>query len=612
MEAMNDHVLDPVQGLVQWLDTKWKNASFRFGLARPTEETEIHTYRVLDAAAPMVKCCRRSVIPANPMSNPVRTIEQIIEAWPDLNFTEEEASWQLIEIDESRMKSYCNDLHCPSYILMLRNGGNLHFRAHCVLEVTFRNCEYVEAVSLPPFIHAYVVMELLASSFGHILESNCRIFLNGNVLTEELVECQTGNFLQVDIFRVNSERVAADLRQMLCRYLWRVHLPLKTLADGQHLIQLFVPRGGTPFSGALITSQSSLENWSPALRHVARLAFPARDPDMQRFYRVHHSLEQVQPHSEVVFSFILGELNELDDDTCVIIVTVRTRESTTTGACMWPKSTSIWRLFDLCLTGRAWSVYHNNQKMNHRNVFVNNGDHFSCYEKLPSVQECAEPNNITESDQPGRPVQGKTSDGSTDAVRFTSVRPLWMPKSMPPLPKRPHVGSLTSQPLSTQRPTELGSVRNPAVTERQALLACSPFGNPIGSTRFPDGQTYSDSTRDPTIVSGQVDSCVAGDTPVIRQWSEQCSPVEPKRASPRPSVPSAGCPSSLVVNQQVQGVRTSTCAPSNTERQELLAGSPFGNPCSTLMPPGGQHNSVSLLDSDAVSDHVGLPETMSS
>ena len=121
--------------------------------------------------------------------------------------------------------------------------------------------------------------------------------------------------------------------------------------------------------------------------------FPCEDPDMQRFYRVHHSLEQVQPHSDVVFSFILGALNELDDNICVIVVTVKTRESTTTGACMWPKSTSIWRLFDLCLTGRAWSVYHNNQKMNHSNVLVNNGDHFSCYEKLLSHRVCTEPNH---------------------------------------------------------------------------------------------------------------------------------------------------------------------------------------------------------------------------
>ncbi|MCV6577189.1 MAG: hypothetical protein OIF58_15805, partial [Cohaesibacter sp.] len=128
-----------------------------------------------------------------------------------MDTTGEDTTWQLTEVDVSRMRSYCSDLHYPTYILTLRNWGNMHPRAHCILEVSFRNYEYVEAISLPPFINTYVVMELLASLIGHILEGNCCILLNGNLLTEELVECQTGNFLQVDVFRVNSERVAVDL-----------------------------------------------------------------------------------------------------------------------------------------------------------------------------------------------------------------------------------------------------------------------------------------------------------------------------------------------------------------------------------------------------------------
>ena len=516
MESTDDFAIDPVLGLVQWLDNKWMETSFRFGLARPQEETEIHTYRVLNAAAPMVKCCRRSVIPVNPMSNPTRTVEQIIEAWPDLDTTGEDTTWQLIEVDVSRMRSYCSDLHYPSYILTLRNGGNMHLRAHCILEVSFRNYEYVEAISLPPFINTYVVMELLASLIGHILEGNCSILLNGNLLTEELVECQTGNFLQVDVFRVNSERVAVDLRQMLSKYLWRVHTPLRTLEDGQHLIQLFVPRGGTPFSGTLISSQSSWENWGPALRQLARLTFPARDPDMQRFYRVHHSLEQVQPHSDVVFSFILGALNEFDDNTCVIVVTVKTRDSTTTGACMWPKSTSIWRLFDLCLTGREWSVYHNNQKMNHSNVLVNNGDHFSCYEKLPSQRVGTEPNHIMESDQSTCPAQVKTSDGSSDPVSLISVRPLSMLKRLPPPPTGSQRGGPTSPGLPDQQPNEVVSSCGPEITEitaRQELIAGSPFGNPLGSARPLDGRTTFDPTDDPATSSGQIGAWATGVTP---------------------------------------------------------------------------------------------------
>ena len=371
----------------------------------------------------------------------------------------------------------CNDLHCPSYILTSRNGSGLHLRAHCVLEVTFRNGEYVEAISLPPMVTTYVVMGLLSCSFGHVLEGNCRILLNGHPLTEELTECQTGHFLQVDVFRVISERVAVDLRRMLCRHLWRVHLPINTLTEGRHLLQLFVPRGGTPFSGALITSVSSLENWNSALLQVARLAFPVRDPEMMRFYQAHHSFEQVQPQANVVFSFILGDLDELDDDTCVIVITVNTREAKTTGACMWPKSTSIWRLFDVCLTGRPWTVYHNNQRLNHRNVLVNNGDYFACYEKTPSLQELSDPSNVAEVGQFGYGLQGVPASDSLHTFGFSSVRPLLMPKSSPPLPRGSGAFTYSDQPLNYQN--EGMSTGCAEVTERQALLARSPFGNPL-------------------------------------------------------------------------------------------------------------------------------------
>ena len=199
---------------------------------------------------------------------------------------------------------------------------------------------------------------------------------------------------------------------------------------------------------------------------------------------------------------------------------------------MWPKSTSIWRLFDLCLTGRAWSVYHNNQKMNHSNVLVNNGDHFSCYEKLPSHRICTEPNHIMESDQSTCPAQVKMSDGSSDPVRLISVRPLSMPKRMPPC----------LQDLNVEAPPVMGYLTNNLRkwvllaalkgTERQELIAGSPFGNPLGSARPPDGRTTFDPTLDPATSSDQLGAWVTGVTPARRSLSEQYGPVELKRAPP--------------------------------------------------------------------------------
>lgn len=354
----------------------------------------------------------------------MQILEQIIEAWPTLAVVDDGALWKLTEVDQSRMVSRCPDLWGPCYVLTLRYDRQPHPRSHCLLEVTFRDFEYISAVSFPPFVNSYVVLEMMHTSFGHILEQNCRILLNGTLLTEELVECNTGSFFQLDVFAVASERVAVDLRQMLERYLPTVHLPLSTVPMEHYPLRLFIPRGGTCFSGAVITCQSSFENWHAALVKATCLAMPVKDPDMLCFYRVHHSFEQVQPHDDRTFFYIQCERGGLDDDTRVIVVTVCMRGSMTTGACYWPSSTSIWRLFDLCQNGKPWTVYHNNQKMGHRNVLVNNGDYFVCYEKTPALLDLIDASNQAELDMQGQFGRGVESLPRSDRVGFTSVRPL--------------------------------------------------------------------------------------------------------------------------------------------------------------------------------------------
>ena len=71
-----------------------------------------------------------------------------------------------------------------------------------------------------------------------------------------------------------------------------------------------------------------------------------------------------------------------------------------------------------------------------------------------------------------------------------------MPKSMPPLPTGSERGGSTSQVLPVQQPNKVGSSRGFEVTERQELIAGSPFGNPLGSARPLDGRTNFDSTLD--------------------------------------------------------------------------------------------------------------------
>ena len=62
----------------------WHSALVNYGLERPSENTEIHVFRVILQTSLDKTACTRSVTPAGPMSDPVQTLEQIIEEWWDL------------------------------------------------------------------------------------------------------------------------------------------------------------------------------------------------------------------------------------------------------------------------------------------------------------------------------------------------------------------------------------------------------------------------------------------------------------------------------------------------------------------------------------------------
>lgn len=76
-------------------DELWQIALESYGLERPTEETEIHVFRVILQSSLDKEACTRSVTPAGPMSDPMQTLEQIIEAWWDLEIEDQDHSWLL-------------------------------------------------------------------------------------------------------------------------------------------------------------------------------------------------------------------------------------------------------------------------------------------------------------------------------------------------------------------------------------------------------------------------------------------------------------------------------------------------------------------------------------
>ena len=56
-------------------EERWQSALVNYGLERPSENTEIHVFRVILQTSLDKKACTRSVTSAGPMSDPIQTLE---------------------------------------------------------------------------------------------------------------------------------------------------------------------------------------------------------------------------------------------------------------------------------------------------------------------------------------------------------------------------------------------------------------------------------------------------------------------------------------------------------------------------------------------------------
>ena len=197
-----------------------------YGLERPSEDTEIHVFRVILQTSLDKKACTRSVTPAGPMSDPLQTLEQIIEEWWDLEVEEQNHSWTLTAVNRARTWSPNKDLLHPVYVLT-RKGDPFHLqRPHGVLEVSWGHRYWITAIALPKWINNYHCVGLLKNACGPLLSQCCAMWCDDTRLREELVECHIGSFVQVHIETFFSDLVRIDLQAALQRSIDALHLLL--------------------------------------------------------------------------------------------------------------------------------------------------------------------------------------------------------------------------------------------------------------------------------------------------------------------------------------------------------------------------------------------------
>ena len=359
----------------------WHSALVNYGLERPSENTEIHVFRVILQTSLDKTACTRSVTSAGPMSDPVQTLEQIIEAWWDLEVEAQNHSWKLTAVNGARSWSPNKDLLNPVYVLT-RKGDPFHLqRPHGVFEVIWGHRYWVTAIALPKWINTYHCVGLLQNACGPMLSQSCAMWCNDNRLREELVECHIGSFVQVHIETVFCDLVRIDLQAALQRSMDTLHLPVKRLQDDQVMMKVFVPHGVTCYSGTTYTCITQFENWQATLIESGKRAYPGRNPETMIFHRVHSALAEVSSLFDPIINYFILADSEEQECTRTVVFAVFTSRYEFCGACHWTRVTQVWDILDLCGGDKGWVVYHNNQRLRHHKVSVHHGDVFACYER---------------------------------------------------------------------------------------------------------------------------------------------------------------------------------------------------------------------------------------
>ena len=305
-----------------------------------------------------------------PMSDPFQTLKRIIDEWWDLELEEHDPSWMLSPVNSACTWSSTNDFSSPAYVLT-RKGNPFHLlRPHGVLEVVWGHRQWTTAIALPKWINNYHCLGLFDQVCGPILTSSCAMWCDNTRLSEELIECHIGSFVQVHIKAHCSDLIRIDLQAALQRAIHTLHLPVNTPHDDLVKMTVFVPQGVTCFSGATFDCTSSFENWQKALMEEGRRVYPGKNPDTMIFHRVHKSIEEVCPVFEpAVKHFILADSEE-QEHTRTVVFAIFAARFEFFGACHWTPVTQVWDVLDLCGGERGWIIYHNNQRLQHQKVMV--------------------------------------------------------------------------------------------------------------------------------------------------------------------------------------------------------------------------------------------------
>ena len=135
-------------------------------------------------------------------SSPLPLLSDLASQFDDLADPVQCEPWRLISLDTSRGRSRNRELHHPCYILVdFRAFRSFGFRPHGVIEVVLGQDEFSFPTVLPSAVNVMSLGEFLAPLMPTGLPGlQWQAWMNGELVTLDLIECQEGFFLQVQVW----------------------------------------------------------------------------------------------------------------------------------------------------------------------------------------------------------------------------------------------------------------------------------------------------------------------------------------------------------------------------------------------------------------------------
>ena len=389
---------------------QWHFALQTYGLPRPDRAGWFVIYRALGRQwGPGMPSF--ITIPVGDTTTVQSLLDAIEGGWQDLRLPGQVIPWRVSVIDTFRARSRNRVLESPTMVLIpLVSFADFEQRPHGLLELVFPLGLHTFATVLPSRVNWPIIRSFLAPMMPlGVTLTFVEMWLNDDLLTEELVECHNGFFAHITV----TTRDLPLTHYHPAQHAWTplLHVERSVMQAGLCQFHIHVP-GGSALSFSttlqLVGVANGWEEWLPtALQQSPRLG----NLDGSTLREVHpsHRVEAVVCLRMSRHVLLLPSVG-CDIYPSVILVAILCPPIFASGALFAPAALNFLGVINflglssLCdeAIEEPCSCYHNGRPMNANVEVFAHGDFLSCYrgrsftlqsEEVLSISDCEPPNH---------------------------------------------------------------------------------------------------------------------------------------------------------------------------------------------------------------------------